>query len=377
MSAAPRRRPQHRHHRPRRPRQDHAGRRHAAPDGRLPRQRAGRRAGDGLVRARARARHHDPREEHHRHAGRASSINIVDTPGPRRLRRRGRAHARHGRRRPAPGRRLRGPAAADALRPRQGARGGPRAGRLPQQDRPRRRAPRRGARRDLRPLHRPRRQRGSSSTSRSSTRTRAPGTATRDLAAPGADLRPLFETIVAHAPRAAARARRAHAVPGQQPRLRRLRRPARHRPRRRRRAASPAASTRSAAPTARRCPCKLTRALRLAGPASASRSSARVAGDIVAVAGIEDIAIGDTIADRERPDAAAAHPRRRADHRDALRRQHEPVGGTRRQPGDVAAAPRAPRSARAQRNVSLRVEETRRRPTPSASSAAASCSSRS
>ena len=38
-------------------------------------------------------------------------INIVDTPGPRRLRRRGRARAHDGRRRDAAGRRLRGPAA--------------------------------------------------------------------------------------------------------------------------------------------------------------------------------------------------------------------------------------------------------------------------
>ena len=46
----------------------------------------------------------------------------------------------------------------------------------------------------------------------------------------------------------------ADAVPGQQPRLRRLRRPARHRPRGRRRARRRAGSTCSAAPTARRCP---------------------------------------------------------------------------------------------------------------------------
>ena len=39
-------------------------------------------------------------------AYRGTRINIVDTPGPRRLRRRGGAHARHGRRRHAAGRRL-------------------------------------------------------------------------------------------------------------------------------------------------------------------------------------------------------------------------------------------------------------------------------
>ena len=51
-------------------------------------------------------------------------INIVDTPGPRRLRRRGRADAVDGRRHPAAGRRLGRAAAADALRAAQGARSG-------------------------------------------------------------------------------------------------------------------------------------------------------------------------------------------------------------------------------------------------------------
>ena len=54
---------------------------------------------------------------------RGVKLNIVDTPGPRRLRRRGRARADDGRRRAAARRRLRGAAAADALRAAQGARG--------------------------------------------------------------------------------------------------------------------------------------------------------------------------------------------------------------------------------------------------------------
>ena len=73
---------------------------------------------------------------------------------------------------------------------------------------------------------------------------------------------------------------------------------------------------------------------------------------------------------------AAAHPRRRADHRHALRREHEPVGGPQRQPGDVAPGARAARSRRAAGTSA----SASRRPTPrtrSASSAAASCSSRS
>ena len=82
------------------------------------------------------------------------------------------------------------------------------------------------------------------------------------------------------------------------------------------------------------------------------------AGDIVAVAGIEEINIGDTIADREHPRAMPAHPHRRADHRHDLRRQHLAVGGTRRHLRHLAQAARATRLAREQRNVSVRIEDT-------------------
>ena len=70
----------------------------------------------------ARARDHDPRQERGDPLRRGVKLNIVDTPGPRRLRRRGRARPDDGRRRAAPRRRLRGAAAADALRASQGAR---------------------------------------------------------------------------------------------------------------------------------------------------------------------------------------------------------------------------------------------------------------
>ena len=120
-----------------------------------------RRPGDGLGRPRAREGHHDPRQadddrrrrrpaEHRRHAR------------PRRLRRRGRAQPADGRQRPAAGRRRRGPAAADPLRAPEGD-GPPAAGRRrAQQDRP---------------LGRPRRRR-SSTTSTSCSSTSAP-TSTR------------------------------------------------------------------------------------------------------------------------------------------------------------------------------------------------------
>ena len=127
-------------------------------------------------------------------------LNIVDTPGPRRLRRRGRARADDGRRRAAARRRERGPAAADAVRAAQGARG--------------------AAARD------PRRQQGRPVRTPASTRcvdevyelfldldadesqidfpivyTNAKaGQASTDPATPGTDLRPLLDLLIEHVP---------------------------------------------------------------------------------------------------------------------------------------------------------------------------------
>ena len=116
--------PQHRHHRPRRSRQDHARRLTAEAIRHLPRQPA--RVGGthhGLDGPRTGKGHHHPRQErrlqmeglphqHRRH------------PRPRRLRRRSRAHHEHDRRRAARGGRARWPAGADAFRSAQGARNG-------------------------------------------------------------------------------------------------------------------------------------------------------------------------------------------------------------------------------------------------------------
>ena len=112
--------PQRRDHRPRRPWQDHAGRPPAAAVGRLPRQPAPGRARDGFQRPGARARHHHPRQ--------GDLDPVAGTPhqhrryaGPRRFRRRGRAHPQHGRRRAGAGRCRRRPAAADQVRGVEGA----------------------------------------------------------------------------------------------------------------------------------------------------------------------------------------------------------------------------------------------------------------
>ena len=149
---------QRRHYRPRRPRQDHAGRPPAAAIRLVPREPEGRRAGDGFQRSGARARHHHPRQgdldplarhphQHRRHAG------------PRRFRRRGRAHPQHGRRRAGAGRRRRRSAAADQVRGVQGAQDGIEAHRRHQQGRPPRRPPGRGGERGVRPVRRARRHR--------------------------------------------------------------------------------------------------------------------------------------------------------------------------------------------------------------------------
>jgi len=141
--------PQYRHHRSRRPWQDHTGRPPAADRRHLPRKPAGRGARPGLQRSGARAWHHHSLQERiHPLQGREDQRHRY--AGSRRLWRRGRACAQDGRWRLATSRCLRGPHAADAFRSQ--ACSQPRLGshRRHQQDRPPRRAPRRGSRRGLR-----------------------------------------------------------------------------------------------------------------------------------------------------------------------------------------------------------------------------------
>ena len=149
---------QHRHHRPRRPRQDHAGRPAAAAIRRLSREPARGRARHGFQRPRARARHHHPGQgrfgalEGHPHQYRRYAR-------PRRFRRRGGAHPQHGRRRAGAGGCRRRSAAADQVRGVEGAQDGAQAHRRHQQGGPLRRAAGRSHQRSLRPVRRARRQR--------------------------------------------------------------------------------------------------------------------------------------------------------------------------------------------------------------------------
>ena len=100
--------------------------------------------------------------------------------------------------------------------------------------------------------------------------------ATSRPTAPRPTCRPLFELIVDGASRPGRRSGGADAVPGQQPRLQRLRRPARDRAAEARASSRAAASTRSAAPTAAQRPVQDHPALRLAR-AGAQRDRDRAA----------------------------------------------------------------------------------------------------
>ena len=72
--------PQYRDHRPRRPRQDHAGGRASEAVGRLPREPGRRRTRHGLERPRTRARDHDPRQVHLASNGRARGSTSSTRP---------------------------------------------------------------------------------------------------------------------------------------------------------------------------------------------------------------------------------------------------------------------------------------------------------
>ena len=129
-----------------------------------------------------------------------TKINIVDTPGSLRLRRRSRAHPAHGGWRAPRRRRVRRTDAADAIRAAQGARARPHADRRHQQDRPPRRRSDARSRRGARSVHRAR---GRRSAARRAGRLRIGARGHRDDGSRRRRRRissPLFEAIVEHVP---------------------------------------------------------------------------------------------------------------------------------------------------------------------------------
>ena len=145
------------------------------------------------------------------------------------------------------------------------------------------------------------------------------GTATTDPAKPGTDLQPLFEAIVDTIPAGHRRRRRHAADSGHQSRLLRLLRPHRHLPRlsghaARRRRRQHLAPRRLAVQNA------ITKLFTFSG-LKRTETTETTMGDIVAVAGVEGITIGETITSVENPVAAAADRHRRADHRHPVQRE--------------------------------------------------------
>ena len=192
-------------------------------------------------RPRARARHHHPRQgdlgrvagpphQHHRHAR------------PRRLRRRGRAHPRHGRRLVLLVDAAEGPMPQTKFVTRQGADARPAADRRAEQGRQARRRARPRAERGLRPLRDPRRRRGAArlpAPLRLGPRRAGP---TPSSTARARTSTALYQMILDHvpAPKQLARVERALLDAGDDARRRSLPRPPADRPHRERHGSSPA-----------------------------------------------------------------------------------------------------------------------------------------
>ncbi len=301
----------------------------------------------------------------HQHRGHA---------GPRRFRLGGGADADAGGRRAAAGGRRRGPAAPDPLRPQEGpgGRAAPHRGR--QQDRPQP------------TLVRPRswtRSTTSSSTSTpprtswtfpSSTPTPARARPRASFPSRGQSLEPLFETDPGHGAAAELRSGMRAAVPRRHAGLGRLRRAPRHRPHRQRpRARRPTAwpsSTATAPSSLPRSPCST--AMRAS---SAWRSPRPGPGDLVAIAGIEAIEIGETIADAENPQALALIRIDEPTVSMLFSSNTSPFAG--REGRFVTSRSYASACSRKGASTSASGWRRRTRPTPSGSPAAASCSWRS
>ena len=304
-------------------------------------------------------------DQHRRHAG------------PRRLRRRGRAHPAHGGRRAARRRRVRRPDAADALRAAQGARARPHADRRHQQDRSSRRRSDARARRGARSVHRARGRRGAARRAGrlrvGARRRRRRWTWTQPLQRPHAAVR--------HDRRA--RAGAAAAMPtGPFQMLDLDDRPLAVSRAARRSGASSAARCTSA--TRSRC-CRSIRtqkaeqragheAVRFEGLERVEVQQAS-AGEIVALAGLEGVEIGLTVTDVEHPERLEGIAVEEPTISRRLHREQLAVRGQGREVRHVAPGARAAvQGARAQRRAARRGH--RLAPTRGRCRGAASCISR-
>ena len=286
---------------------------------------------------------HGHQDQHRRHAG------------PRRLRRRGRAHSAHGGWRAARRRRVRRPDAADALRAAQGARARSHADRRHQQDRPAGRRSDARARRSARSVHRARGRRGAarragglrlgarrhvdarpgSAAVRTSRRcsTRSSSTFRRRRSDASGPFQMLISTID-HSPYLGRLGDRPHR--------------AGHGARRRRVALLPLDPTRRPSSRASRS-CSRSRG------SIASRCTRRPAGEIVALAGLEDVEIGLTVTDVEHPERLDGIAVEEPTISRRLHRQQLAVRRQGREVRHVAPAARAAvQGARAQRRAARR-----------------------
>ena len=194
----------------------------------------------------------------------------------------------------------RGAAAADALRAPQGAAGAAPGRARRQQDRPRRRARRRRSSTRCTSSSSTSTPTSRRSSSRSSTRTRAPGKAGLTPDELADDLKPLVDTLLATVPAPAYDPEPSAAGARHEPRRVAVRRPARALPDHARHASRRASRSRGAAPTATIENARLTE---LYVTEALDRVPADEAGpgDIVAIAGLPEVTIGETIADPDDP----------------------------------------------------------------------------